>query len=79
MADNNRGWTGDSEGHRQAARESHKSKTNWWPLLFIPVAFGIGWWGGDKSNDQNQQSYQAQPGVGGGPEVSITPGANNGR
>lgn len=41
MADNNsgRGWHGDSEGHREVS----KKKTNWWPLLFLPVAFALGW------------------------------------
>ena len=81
MADDNRGWHGDPEGHRDAGRE-RKSKTNWWPLLFLPVAFVIGWAGGDASdNNENRQAYtnQTQPGVGGGPDVSITPGANNGR
>lgn len=88
MADDNRGWHGDPEGHRDAARDrredgrERKSKTNWWPLLFLPVAFVIGWAGGDASDNNNrEQAYtnQTQPGVGGGPDVSITPGAYNGR
>lgn len=82
MAANKRGWRGDPEGHRAAARESHRSKTSWWPLLFLPVAFVIGWVSGDAAdNNENRQAStnQTQPGVGGGPDISITPGANYGR
>lgn len=77
MADNtNRGWHGDSEGHREVAKERTKTKTNWWPLLFIPVAFVLGWGASDASDNADDQAYnsQAERGVGGGPDSpSISP------
>ena len=75
MANDNKGWHGDSEGHREAAKErtETKTKTNWWPLLFLPIAFVAGWGMGEAGNNQEQaydRGAQTQPGVGGGPEVS---------
>lgn len=77
MADNKgRGWHGDSQGHAEASRERDDKKTNWLPLLLLPVAFFLGWAGHDAaSNDTSEiaSESQMQPGVGGGPYDTITP------
>ena len=77
-AQDGRGWHGDSEGHREAAEE--RNDTNWWPLLFIPVAFLVGWWANDTVDNasQNQaRNNQAETGVGGGPDsTTISPEAS---
>jgi hypothetical protein len=72
MADNQgKGWHGDPEGHREAAKERDKD-TNWWPLLLLPVAFLFGWLGHDAATpDRSDVSSESrfQPGVGAGPDV----------
>lgn len=83
MANNNgRGWHGDPEGHREAAKERDK-KTNWWPLLLLPVAFAVGWLGHDATNDNNREvasENRMQPGVGGGPDTpSVSPESGMGQ
>jgi hypothetical protein len=78
MATQGRGWHGDPEGHADAARE--RDKTNWWPLLLVPLALFIGW-GARDMTDTDHNNNQTQTGVGGGaytPCVSpqVSPGTN---
>jgi hypothetical protein len=50
-------------------REPEK-KTNWWPLLLLPVAFALGWGVGDRLDNNNQQTAETsrtEYGIGGGP------------
>lgn len=83
MANNQqgRGWHGDPEGHAEAARE--RNKTNWWPLLLVPLALFIGWAGRDALGYDNDRAYnQTSTGVGGGPYTpcvspQVSPGTNN--
>ena len=75
MADENRDWRENNDERREVTRE-RRSRTNWWPLLFLPVAFVIGWVGGDAAdNTSRDQAYtnQTQPGIGGGPDVTVPP------
>lgn len=77
MANNKgRGWHGDSEEHHQAAME--RDKFNWWPLLFIPLAFFVGM-GVDRiaTDDARTGDVGIQRGIGGGPGTECpTPGQN---
>ena len=72
-----RGWHGDPEGHADAARE--RNKTNWWPLLLVPLALFVGWGARDVVGHDNDRAYnnQSQTGVGGGPYTPcVSPGTN---
>lgn len=75
MDDNNqgKGWHGDSERHAEVGRE--KKKTNWWPLLLLPIAFFIGWGANDaaSNNDRSQATENQQYGIGGGPGNNPNP------
>lgn len=77
MANNQgKGWHGDSEGHAEASRERDRKNSNWLPLLFLPIAFVVGWAAHDASTTDTQESAQStfKQGVGGGPDTaSITP------
>lgn len=76
MTDQGKGWHGDSEGHAEAARE--RNKTNWWPLLAIPLAFFVGMASTsafDRNNNDQAQNYQSESGVGGaGYTPCVSPG-----
>lgn len=55
----------DTERHH-----NREEKTNWWPLLLIPIAFFIGWGANaatDNANDRASTGNSMQYGVGGGP------------
>jgi hypothetical protein len=78
MANNNgKGWHGDTERHAEASRERDNKSTNWLPLLLLPVAFGLGWAIHDAATTDTREVAQEestiQPGVGGGPESTISP------
>jgi hypothetical protein len=81
MADNQgRGWHGDSEGHREASKERNEGGFNWLPLLLLPLAFFVGWGANEAMGNNNDQTYQSQPGVGGGPNTPcVTPGTDTGQ
>ena len=70
------GWYGDSEGHAEAARESHKENgLNWLPFLLIPLAFFVGTMLNNPMDNRtnNGQAYdnsRIQTGQGGG---GVTP------
>jgi len=53
-------------------QDDDNKKTNWWPLLLIPVAFLIGWGANSAVARNNNQAYSGNTGIGGGPGVCIT-------
>lgn len=72
---------------REIVETEEERGTNWLPLLLIPIALALGWWGKDMvdNNTSNRDlSYRSSPqvGVGGGPVSPIpctTPAIENQR